>query len=527
MKKTNKIIMSMLSMLLVIGLVSHTAYASSYFLDVDRGVYYAQPINYLAENGLINGYEDGTFRPKKNISRAEAVQIIVHAFHLNGSGKQSTFTDTKNHWAEKSGAIGIAQERGIISGDGSGTFRPNDTITRAEVAQIIVTAANVKPVASFTSSFKDINQVPWAERAITILHAHGLVSGKEGNYFDPKGRTIRGDFSTMVYNVLMLDKSDEMHPEFNQNELSRIKNIKDKWQSLKPKANGSPLEIMPSVTAPYTPGKVHNAALQDALNLTNFFRYLSYLPSNVVLNKQFNEDAQTAALVNAVNQSMSHYPVQPKGMANKLYKQGYDAAGASNIGYGYRTIADGIQNGYMPDDSNSNRETVGHRRWILSPRLQEVGFGYAEASNGVAHTAMKVVAPNMWNNPEAPYRSILWPSETVFPVDFFGQQDPWSISLNAANYDATKTKDISVTLTRMNDQRKWHFSKQGETNDGYFKIDTENYGNTPFTLIFQPKQTANYQSGERYLVEVSGLYTNSGQRTTFQFETVFFEMNNY
>lgn len=524
MKKISGVLLGIIMVLLVVGMTNQVTHAASRFSDVDQGVYYGQPIHYLAEQGFIDGYADGTFRPKKEISRAEAVQIMVNAFNLSGSGSGSAFIDTENHWAEKSGTIGIAQETGIIAGDGSGKFRPNDTITRAEVAQIIMKTADIETATGFITDFTDINQVPWAKEAITALHSYKLVSGKEGNRFDPKGRTTRGEFSTMVYNVLMLDESNEGDSLFNQKEVDRIKNIKDKWQILKPKDNVPTLEVKPSVTAPYTLGKVDDVALQDALNLTNFVRYLSDLPSNVVLNKQFNEDAQAAALVNAANQSMSHYPTQPKGMDHQLYKQGYDAAGASNIGYGYGKITSSIKDGYMPDDSQSNREAVGHRRWILSPRLQEIGFGYAEASNGIGHTAMKVIAPNMWNHPEAPHRSILWPAETVFPVEFFGIRDPWSVSLNPANYDAKKVKDITVTLTRVNDQKNWRFTKQGETNDGFFTINTANYGYTPFTLIFQPKQTANYQAGDRYRVEVNGLYTKSGEQTTFQFETVFFEM---
>lgn len=526
MKKQYKLLVSLLSFLLVLGLMNPITYAASYFSDVQSDAYYAEPIQYLADNGLINGYEDGTFRPRNNISRAEAVQIMVLAFRLSGSDKPSTFKDTTNHWAEKSGAIGVAQELGIIAGDGSGTFRPNDTITRAEVAQIIVNTANLKRVSGFASDFKDINEVPWAKQAITVLHSHKLISGKKGNLFDPKGRTSRADFSTIVYNVLMLENSVDGDAEFSQKEFARINNIKGQWQKLKPKYNGATIAVMPSVTAPYALGKVSDAALNDALNLTNFTRYLSSLPSDVVLNKQFNLDAQAAAVINAANGSMSHYPKKPQGMTAQLFEQGYDAAGSSNIGYGYKTLTASIRNGYMPDDDLSNRASVGHRRWILSPRLREIGFGFAQAQNGVDHTAMKVVSPNMWNNPEASYRAILWPAETVFPVEFFGQNHPWSISLNTANYDEKKLKDIAVTLTRVNDQKKWRFTKQGETSNGYYNIDTESYGNTPFTLIFQPKQMTDYQAGQRYRVEVSGLYTHSGEKTTFQFETVFFELGN-
>lgn len=525
MNRVYKNVISIAIALMVIGGLGQNAHSYSDFLDVDKGIYYEKPIQYLAGNGLINGYEDGTFRPKKEISRAEAVQIVVNAFQLSGTGRKSTFTDTNNHWAERSGAISIAQEAGVISGDGSGKFRPNDTITRAEVAQIIVNTAGIELAPGFTMNLTDLDQVPWAKHAITILYSNQLVSGKEGNRFDPKGRTIRGEFSTMVYNVLMIKESSGEYAGLNQTEVRRIDNIKEQWQALQPRNQTTSFEVTPSITAPYALGKLNDGVLKDALDFTNFVRHLSKLPDDIVLNKQFNADAQAAALVNAVNQSMSHYPSQPQGMDNELYKQGYDAAGVSNIAYGYSKITDSIEKGYMPDDSASNRETVGHRRWILSPYLRELGFGYVQASDGVAHTAMKVNAPKMWENTEAPYRGILWPSETVFPVDFLGKNDPWSISLNPENYDAQKRKDITVTLTRLGDQKKWHFAKQGETSDGYFKIDTQEIGYTPFTLIFQPNQMKDYQAGERYRVEVKGLYTKSGGKTDFKFETMFFKLD--
>ena len=87
-----------------------------------------------------------------------------------------------------------------------------------------------------------------------------------------------------------------------------------------------------------------------------------------------------------------------------------------------------------------NRAEVGHRRWILSPRLQEVGFGYAVATNNRGYTAMKVVADNMWENESATNEIIAWPSAIAFPTDFLGNRDPWSVSLNTQKYDSDKGK---------------------------------------------------------------------------------------
>lgn len=141
----------------------------------------------MAGKGFITGYEDGTLRLENKISRAEAVQIIVNAFSLSDSRSGLTFIDTNNHWVEKSEVISTAQEFVMIKGDDSGIFRPNDTITRAEVAQIIEKTADIKPVSDFTMNFKDRNQVLWVKDAIITLHSYKFTNGKEGNLFDPKG----------------------------------------------------------------------------------------------------------------------------------------------------------------------------------------------------------------------------------------------------------------------------------------------------------------------------------------------------
>lgn len=508
------------------------------FSDVKAGAYYEPSIIYLSENGYIHGYKDGTFRPNQAISRAEVAQIIVNALNINKEKTTySTFTDTKNHWAEKSGAIGAAQSAEIIAGDGNGIFRPNDSITRAEVAQIIVNTWKLTAQPNFQSNFTDLYEVPWASQAITIVHSHQLVSGKGNATFDPKGKTTRAEFATMIYNSIQafgnerpeVDDSDKKVEPTEPNisdkteTVVRIDDIKKKWSLLQPQYNGPTIEVEPITTPPYRLGKIHKQALQDAVNMTNFVRYLAFLPNNISLNEEYTKEAQAAALVNAANQVMTHFPTQPVQMEKALYELGYEGAKTSNIGYGYLTLIRSIQNGYMPDFSDKNREHVGHRRWILSPRLQEVGFGYAIAEDGVAHSAMKVIAPNMWSHPETPYKHISWPSELAFPTEFFGMRDPWSVSLHPSEYDVSKINDITVTLTRLTDGKKWTFHR-GTKKDGYFNISTDNYGYTPFTIIFQPKQETAYQAGEQYRVEINGLYSTKGKKTSFQYETTFFDL---
>ncbi|MDI6799565.1 MAG: N-acetylmuramoyl-L-alanine amidase [Actinomycetota bacterium] len=87
-------------------------------------------------NGVINGYEDGTFRPANKITRAEIAAMVSATAGLKTDLVQTTFSDVADtHWALKS--ILSCRGNGIVSGYPDGTFRPQNDITRAEISKII------------------------------------------------------------------------------------------------------------------------------------------------------------------------------------------------------------------------------------------------------------------------------------------------------------------------------------------------------------------------------------------------------
>ena len=104
------------------------------FPDVNNGDWYAVAVNTLASLKIITGYEDGTFAPDKQISRAEFSAIATRFAKATG-GKQ-TFADVEaGYWAEDN--IATAYDYGWIEGKGHNMFAPLDKITRAEAAAII------------------------------------------------------------------------------------------------------------------------------------------------------------------------------------------------------------------------------------------------------------------------------------------------------------------------------------------------------------------------------------------------------
>ena len=107
--------------------------STSSFSDVPADAWYTTAVATLSRAGIINGYTDGTFRPGKNITRAEMATIIAKFADLTGTG--SSFTDIAGHWAKKN--IETAVYNGWINGYTDGTFRPDRNITRAETVAMI------------------------------------------------------------------------------------------------------------------------------------------------------------------------------------------------------------------------------------------------------------------------------------------------------------------------------------------------------------------------------------------------------
>ena len=103
------------------------------FTDVSADAWYAEPVATLAGAGLLAGYEDGSFRPDAPITRAEYAAIATRFDEL--AAAESNFTDISGHWAEA--AINAAYGAGWVGGYEDGTFRPDQNISRAEAMALI------------------------------------------------------------------------------------------------------------------------------------------------------------------------------------------------------------------------------------------------------------------------------------------------------------------------------------------------------------------------------------------------------
>lgn len=165
------------------------------FSDTDN--YWAKDtIADFVAKGIISGYPDGTFRPNDPMQRKHVASILVKVFELESKSASVDFKDVpSNHPNHK--AISNLQQAGVIHG-ADGLFRPNDTLTRGQMAKILVLASNFTPGGQKT--FPDVPRTYWAHDYIAALADLNIVGGSNGQ-FNPNGAVTRGQF------VGMLDKA--------------------------------------------------------------------------------------------------------------------------------------------------------------------------------------------------------------------------------------------------------------------------------------------------------------------------------
>ena len=103
------------------------------FSDVTKEMWFSGSVKYLTDGKVLTGYPDGTFRPNAPITRAEFATIVARLKALNGGGEDK-FYDLGGHWAKA--RINAVASEGIVNGYPDGTFKPNKDITRAEAVKI-------------------------------------------------------------------------------------------------------------------------------------------------------------------------------------------------------------------------------------------------------------------------------------------------------------------------------------------------------------------------------------------------------
>lgn len=183
------------------------------FSDVPPGSPFYTWVTDLVSRNAISGYGDCTFRPNTNITRGQVAKVIILAFGLpidTTGGPHFSDVPTSSPFYPY---VETAYHRGIISGYGDGTFRPNTNITRGQLTKMVSIGRSWALVAPATPTFRDVPTSNAFYTFVETAYAKGVISGYgcggtgepcPGLYFRPAGNATRGQGAKVIDSAITI-----------------------------------------------------------------------------------------------------------------------------------------------------------------------------------------------------------------------------------------------------------------------------------------------------------------------------------
>lgn len=178
--------------------VSSVSSGASVFTDIPMGAWYEEAVIYCLEHGILSGTSDTVFSPDDSMTRAMLAQVLYRMSGNPAVSATSGFSDVpEDSWYAD--AVAWASERNYISGYGNDTFGANDAVTREQMAAILWRYAG-SPAADTSTKFADADSISqWAAPAVSWAKLAGIISGKDNNRFAPKEQITRAEAAVMLY----------------------------------------------------------------------------------------------------------------------------------------------------------------------------------------------------------------------------------------------------------------------------------------------------------------------------------------
>lgn len=172
------------------------------FNDLGSVSWASEAINALADKGIVSGRDAVTFAPNDDITRAEFAKIVVGAFNIElGANADLSDIDSSAWYAPYVGACYAA---GIITGYDDGEFKPGNLVTRQEMAVMVLRAAQYKGITIDTPNekvnFTDADKIAsYAAEAVETLQQAGIINGMDDGKFAPEDTATRAQAAKILY----------------------------------------------------------------------------------------------------------------------------------------------------------------------------------------------------------------------------------------------------------------------------------------------------------------------------------------
>lgn len=349
-----------------------TSIPAASFSDLPSSHWAYGSIIEMRDQGVLNGFEDGTFRPEQAVTRAEFATIVTKLFQLPPAGELPFSDIPPDSWyTDYVAAVSIYMPC-YIDGSNGISFSPDKPLQRADAACAMVTMLGLvtEPVSvAVLDGLSDVAAMSDEEQHIVALAVkHGLMNGKDG-YFDPRGNLTRAEICAL---------------------LSRI----------------SRSERVPTILSEgsYYINQFHHPASGGAFYIS-FDPYHAVPSGDSLLSKAPVYEKKVLELVNQERAAQGLNPLawaddladvaraHSKDMEQRRFFDHMNPSGFSpfdrmeNAGITYFMAAENIAAGQGTPAAvmESWMNSPGHRANILNPELKELGVGYVKAAEGAPY----------------------------------------------------------------------------------------------------------------------------------------------
>ncbi len=244
-KKSYLILLAVIALVAGLGVQAQAAPVLS---DI-QGHWAEQTIKALADQGIINGYPDGTFKPDQAINRAELAKLVAKTFKYAPVEKNS-FPDAANHWAQP--FINEVASQKIMKAFNGGSFKPSDTVNRAQLTMVLTRILHIAtPEEKFSeqwpASFTDLPADHWAFRYAELTRKLEVLPEGFKTEFHPDQGTTRAEaaWALKALNELSVKKGKIASVDFD----SGLVNIQGKDDPLLAMVNPDTVLLRNNITA--------------------------------------------------------------------------------------------------------------------------------------------------------------------------------------------------------------------------------------------------------------------------------------
>ena len=215
-KRMKALLASVLTMMLALfgcnSIGANSMEIDQSFSDIHNEFWAKDEVTQLVDKGIINGYPDKQFRPALEVSRGQAANLLSTALGLPDAPYRPIFKDVSSKSSHLKGAM-ATYEAEIFLGKEDGTFGVGDSLTREQMATVIVRAFKLEDTGE-DIQFADQNRISEShQEGVKILAQHGITTGKEDGTFDPKTAVNRATYVVFLHRAMVETGKIQETPE--------------------------------------------------------------------------------------------------------------------------------------------------------------------------------------------------------------------------------------------------------------------------------------------------------------------------